>query len=388
MIPSVGKPRRVLMSVDTIGGVWTYAIDLARGLGERGIEVVIAAMGAELSESQRAAAASLTTMVLADRPFKLEWMQDPWEDIRRAGDWLLDLESTYRPDVIHLNHFAHGDLPWSAPVLVVGHSCVWSWFHAVRGEEPPPCWDAYRSCVRSGLRGADAVTAPTHTMLAELRRHYGSFRSPGAIHNGRRTDSPTYRPAESFVLTAGRLWDEAKNVRGLDAAAGRIDWPVYAAGAVRSPDGGEVRLQAIRLLGSLNSEDLGEWMGRAAVYALPARYEPFGLTALEAAHAGCALVLGDIPSLREVWGDAALYAPPNDCQAIADAVNRLAGDRGLCEEMSERAARRAARYTVSRMVDSYVTLYGRLCLAAERRPSDRSSIRALSNPSISIPTSR
>ncbi len=32
---------------------------------------------------------------------------------------------------------------------------------------------------------------------------------------------------------------------------------------------------------------------------LPARYEPFGLSVLEAALSGCALVLGDIPSLRE-----------------------------------------------------------------------------------------
>jgi glycogen synthase len=55
-----------------------------------------------------------------------------------------------------------------------------------------------------------------------------------------------------------------------------------------------------------------DWYARASIYALPARYEPFGLSALEAALSGCALILGDIPSLREVWLEAAPYVSPDD----------------------------------------------------------------------------
>ncbi|HEY0779002.1 MAG TPA: glycosyltransferase, partial [Gemmatirosa sp.] len=100
-----------------------------------------------------------------------------------------------------------------------------------------------------------------------------------------------------------------------------------------------------------------DWMGRAAVYALPARYEPFGLSALEAGLAGCALVLGDIPSLREVWGDAATYVAPDDAAALADALRTLAADDAHRTALGIRARTRALTYTPARMADGYLAAY-------------------------------
>src|SRR5690606_11601693 len=101
----------------------------------------------------------------------------------RAGDWLLSLEREVRPDILHLNHYAHGDLPWRAPVLMVGHSCVLSWWQAVHREPAPAEWERYRNRVGDGLQGAALVVAPTHAMLAELDRHYGPLRASGVIAN-------------------------------------------------------------------------------------------------------------------------------------------------------------------------------------------------------------
>lgn len=379
-----GTPDKVLMSTDTVGGVWNYAVELARALGERGIRVVLAAMGDEPSPSQLDGAASIDTLVLESRPYKLEWMRGAWDDVDAAGEWLLDLEASYRPDVIHLNGYAHGSLPWTAPALVVGHSCVWSWFHAVRGEAPPAGWERYRSRIAEGLHSATMVTAPTSAMLSELRRHYGSFTSGGVAYNARRTDSLTPLERENFVLTAGRLWDEAKNVHVLDAAAESIDWPVFAAGAVNNPDGGDVKFGAVQLLGVLPPSDLGRWMGRASIYALPARYEPFGLTALEAAHAGCALVLGDIDSLREIWQDAAIFVDPEDSDVLAQAVNTLISDRRLLDEMADRARRRAAEFTPEHMVTTYLEMYGCMMSAAKTTRRDRPPIPVKNDQSSNV----
>jgi glycosyltransferase involved in cell wall biosynthesis len=105
---------------------------------------------------------------------------------------------------------------------------------------------------------------------------------------------------------------------------------------------------------------LDDRLARAAVFALPARYEPFGLAALEAAFAGCALVLGDIASLREVWDDAALYVDPDDDDALEAALRTLIDDDTLRREYARRARTRATLYTTERMVDAYVELYERL----------------------------
>ncbi len=53
MSESYPLPRKVLMTADTIGGVWTYAIELALGLADRGVEVALATMGGSLDEFQR-----------------------------------------------------------------------------------------------------------------------------------------------------------------------------------------------------------------------------------------------------------------------------------------------------------------------------------------------
>src|SRR4051812_601896 len=119
---------RILMTADTIGGVWTYALDLCRALGGHGIKVMLATMGDSPSADQRAQVAALGNVTLGESRFKLEWMTEPWQDVRAAGEWLLDLERSFRPDVVHLNGYAHGSLPWNGPAVVVAHSCVCSWW--------------------------------------------------------------------------------------------------------------------------------------------------------------------------------------------------------------------------------------------------------------------
>src|SRR3954447_23043730 len=79
---------RLLLTTDTVGGVWTYAVELARGLAPHGVEVLLATMGAPLTDAQRADVAPLPHVRVAESRFKLEWMDDPWDDVAAAGRWL------------------------------------------------------------------------------------------------------------------------------------------------------------------------------------------------------------------------------------------------------------------------------------------------------------
>jgi glycosyltransferase involved in cell wall biosynthesis len=323
-------------------------------------------------------------------------MEAPWEEVARAGNWLLGLEADLRPDLIHLNGYAHGDLPWRAPTLMAGHSCVLSWWQAVHGEDAPPGWDRYRVEVRRGLRAANRVAAPTQALLDALKTHYGPFAASQVIPNGR--DGSAFAPGakQPFIFSAGRFWDEAKNISALAEAAIGLPWPVVVAGETVPPapnSKGAGRIGAAfappsshrgakgegaassaptgrsplippelgagepHFLGPLPPLEIARRLSQAAIYALPARYEPFGLSALEAGLSGCALVLGDIPSLREVWGDAALFVPPDDPTALRDALCRFIGDAALREEMAHRAQSRAKVYTPERMAQGYWCAY-------------------------------
>jgi glycosyltransferase involved in cell wall biosynthesis len=186
-------------------------------------------------------------------------------------------------------------------------------------------------------------------MLAEQRRWYGTTGGT-VVPNCRRTDWVRPVAKEPLVVGAGRVWDPAKNLSALAALAPQLDCPTQIAGDPWLP-----------------WPQLAELLLRAAVYVAPARYEPFGLGPLEAALAGCALVLGDIPSLREVWGQAAAWVDPDDPAALRAAVHGLITDPAQRAELSQRARRRAERYRPTRTAAGYLQVY-RAAAAARTTP--------------------
>jgi glycosyltransferase involved in cell wall biosynthesis len=210
------------------------------------------------------------------------------------------------------------------------------------------------------LAAAEAIVAPSHAMARSLVMHYGSDEPVVVIPNGR--DPALFPPGrkEPFVFAAGRVWDEAKNLSALDDVAPSVAWPVYIAGDLVAPNGEPHSLRHARGLGQLDQAALSQWLGRAGIYAFPARYEPFGLSVLEAALASCALVLGDIPSLREIWGGAATFVEPDDRAALARAIGHLCDDDGLRRAHAAQARRHALMFGPERLADGYLATYTRV----------------------------
>lgn len=365
-------PKRILMTTDTVSGVWTYALELTRALGERAIEVSLATMGAPLSPSQREEVREIRNLEVYEGDYKLEWMENPWDDVRRAGEWLLWLEERIEPEVVHLNDFAHGALAWRAPVLIVGHWCRLSRRQAASGHAAPEEDDRYRREVGRGLAAAEVVIAPTRAMLQSLEENYGALRDGRVAPNGR--DPALFTPAakHEFVFSAGRLGDKAKNIAALGRVAPHLLWPVLVAGEQSRADGAAAELGNVHLLGQLSPPRMAAWLSHAAIFAAPAHYEPFGLTALEAGLAGCALVLGDIRSLREVWADAALFVSPDDEDALCRVIEELIADPDWRAAYGARARRRALEFAPRRMAEAYLAAYADLMAA--KTPTARGQI--------------
>ncbi len=348
------------MTADTVGGVWTYCMDLCKALQTFDAEVHLVTMGDKMKDWQWQEATSLEHVTVYESDYKLEWMQNPWMDLQECGKWLLRLEEELQPDIIHLNCFAYGSLPFKAPVLVVAHSDVWSWFLSVKKEDPPGEWADYFRCVKNGLKGADKVIAPSGAMLDFLQRIYGI---PGGelIYNGRDAVHFHACSKQPVVFSMGRIWDEAKNIRLLVDAAPFINAPVKIAGDNNfAQNSFETASSKVDYLGKLPTQEVAKQLSTAAVYVLPAKYEPFGLSALEAALSGCALVLGDIPSLKEIWKDAAVYVDTDDAEALAKAINALVDTKDALEKWGEKAKARAMKFSATAMAENYWKMYRHL----------------------------
>jgi glycosyltransferase involved in cell wall biosynthesis len=356
----------VLVTADTVGGVWIYTRELVAGLVRRGVQVTLVSFGEIPTATQIEWLEGLRGVDFHPTGFRLEWMQDAMQDIDHSSQYLMSLIEEVRPDVLHLNQFAYGALPTAIPKLVVAHSDVVSWWENVNGAPPPEDdwmrW--YRSTVAAGLNGATAVIAPTQWMLGCVEMLYGLPRRRAVIHNGR---TPTlFNPhcdKQDLVLSVGRVWDAGKQVNLLTES--ELQVPVCIVGAQRHADE-SLRQQPLAQRGSPRVEyrgpqsegQLRSLYSRAAIYAATSRYEPFGLAPLEAAFSRCAVVANDIPTFRELWGHTACYFRQNDASGLAETIAGLRSDRELRLTYANLAYNRARqRFTAARMVDEYLTLY-------------------------------
>jgi glycosyltransferase involved in cell wall biosynthesis len=357
---------RILMTVDAVGGVWRYAMDLATGLRSRGVETVFAVFGPPPSEKQRQEAKRIGRLFCCDAP--LDWMAECEAEILPVAREIMDLAHREKVDLLHLNLPSQAaGLHTDLPVVVVSHSCVATWFHIVRGEALPPAWDWQHDLNGRGFQRADVVVSPSRSHAEVLREVYGGIDRSALVHNASAVSELPGLPAEKepFVFAAGRWWDEGKNGAVLDTAAAEISWPVVMAGALHGPSGQQITLQHAVGRKELSHQQTMEWMARASIVVSPSLYEPFGLVALEAARLGSALVLADIPTYRELWDGVALFFDPRKPAELASAVNRLAHDDLLRAGLAERALSRSQAFNLEAQAGSFASLYGRLLVSAD-----------------------
>ncbi len=362
-----GAPRRILMTADAVGGIWSYASDLSAALRGRGHAVTLAVLGPGLDAPRRAEArdADLAVVETGVRP---EWLAADEAEVAAAGRKIAALARRAKADLVHLNHPALlAATAFPAPVLAVCHSCVATWWAAVHGGPLPGDLRWRAALTERGLAKAQAMIAPTRAFAEATRRAYGFGVAPTVVPNGIAAAVPDddAGPLAPYAFTAGRLWDEGKNIAALDRAAARIPVRTIAAGPLSGPNGAASALHNIRPVGSLGRAALLARLRERPIYVSPALYEPFGLAVLEAARAGCALVLSGIASFRELWEGAAVFVPPHDDRAIAAAVVGLLGDKALRLRLGAGARDRAGAFTVAAMADGTERAYAGVLAAAD-----------------------
>lgn len=352
------KKIKVLMTTDTVGGVWVYSLELCRALMQYNVQVHLVALGGWPSPAQQVEAEKIPNITCYKSDFKLEWMENPWDDVEQSRKWINSIYQTVQPDLVHLNNYAHVEEDWTAPVITIFHSCVRTWWQAVKGQNAPQEWDRYSQSVKESLEESHIVVAPTKAILKSAQEAHNFTSETKVIHNGRIAPSRINEQKEKFILCMGRMWDEAKNLPLLSNIAERLPWPVYVAGDATNPNTGqECSLKNVRFLGKLSPEEVQDWMQRASIFVSPTRYEPFGLAILEAAGNGCALVLSHLETLKELWHDSALFFDPEDETEAEKTIAHLLESPQFLEELSEKAKNRAMEFSAEKMGEAYHHLY-------------------------------
>lgn len=117
--------------------------------------------------------------------------------------------------------------------------------------------------------------------------------------------------------------------------------------------------ETVRFLGWISDSDLEDLYRIAQCFVLPTFQEGFGLPVLEAMARGVPVACSDIPTLREVAGDAAMLFDPGDPASIAHAIGSLIGDRPFAQELVRRGYERCRAFTWDRTAQTTLASYRR-----------------------------
>jgi glycosyltransferase involved in cell wall biosynthesis len=170
---------------------------------------------------------------------------------------------------------------------------------------------------------------------------------------------PAFTPGgepNGYVLFVGAIQRRKNPLAAVDAAR-ELDVPLVVAGPEKEPElARELERRGARLRGYVDKSTLADLYRGAACLVLPSRYEGFGLPVLEAMACGTPVVAADDPALREVGGDAAVYA---DERGLTDAIRRALAERdALARAGIERARLFSWEESARRAVAAYREVLG------------------------------
>ena len=185
---------RVLLTTDAVGGVWTYSLDLARELGRNGIETVLAVLGPPPGDAARAAALDIAAPRTGDdRAAAGLDGRDTGDGAGRRRAPGASWRASKRCALVQLHTPALAAArSFDVPVIAVHHSCLATWWRAVKGEEAEMPEDfRWRSAmVARGIAAVSQLVAPTTAHAHAIAAAYALSSPPLVIRNGRAAGPP------------------------------------------------------------------------------------------------------------------------------------------------------------------------------------------------------
>lgn len=227
--------------------------------------------------------------------------------------------------------------------------------------------------LREVLGQANFLTACSQDTLDDMLRYFGKpiTPAPEVIYNGISLDDfaqEMSRPHERpYVFAIGRLVKQ----KGFDvlleafarAEVSGMDLLIAGEGSEREALGGIAdRLglgSRVRFIGRADRPRAVSLFQHCAFFVLPSRLEPLGIVNLEAMAAGKAVIASRVGGVPEIVadGETGILCPPENVNALAQAIQSLASDPALCRRLGKAGHDRAAHFTWPVVTEEYERIY-------------------------------
>jgi len=119
-----------------------------------------------------------------------------------------------------------------------------------------------------------------------------------------------------------------------------------------------LRLQEeVDVFGYLSDNEASELLATAKIFVLPSTKEGFSIATADAMSSGCSCIVSDLPALRDVFQDSAIYVPVGDVAAFATAIVSTLDNEALRKDLSARGIEFAQRFSWDSIAKSELVIY-------------------------------
>lgn len=225
------------------------------------------------------------------------------------------------------------------------------------------------------IKRAEKIIVPSQFVMEELIKQYKIAKNKivvtyeGVDKNKKPGDNAIlkkYKITKPYLLYVGNVYPH-KNIEKLIEAIKILNQPLITLVVVCARNVFSERLKKlitqsgaesfVKMAGYVPDDELAVLFWEAEAFVFPTLSEGFGLPGLEAMALGCPVICSDIPVLREVYQEAALYFDPVNPADIAEKIKLFLSDKTLREKLKNLGSELAGKYSWSRMAKETLSVY-------------------------------
>lgn len=292
-----------------------------------------------------------------------------------------------KPDLVHFPHF-NIPVTYTGKFVVTIHDLIKSDFASTSSSTRVPLvyWTkhfVYEQVVRLAVQRARQIIVPTNTIKEKVIKQLGTpegkinvtyeaadekffeWGEKELVKSNELRVLSKYHIKKPFIIYVGnaypyknldRLLESLKilpnNLSLVNPSARSVFYERLADKARQ-----EGLSDRVILPGFVPDEDLAVLYQAAEAYVFPTLSEGFGIPALEAMASKLPVVCSDIPVLREVCGDNAMYFDPLNVQDIAQKINLVISDKKVKSRLVEEGLERARQFSWRKMAAQTLRIY-------------------------------
>ena len=369
---------RLLMTTDVKSEVWDYSLTLSKALLKHiNAEILMISMGGNPTDSQKKQLEDLNiefqfTDFSSD--FSIDDKVNP-DDSKIKTIFESSIKS-FNPHIVHLNH-GYPDFDFDKPCVFACHANILNkklWNDSINRYSPlHKNLLNYKQIINKSLNNADIIIAPSRFFAENIVKTFNFTKGIKIIYNGIDYKPHSCLKESPTLVTFGNMSDNIKHINLLLNMAYRL------------PDNIKIKIigdsqfdrklpKNVEFLKNLSNFDLQEVYKNSSIYLALSNYESNGLSSMQAAYSGCAILANDIPACKELWGDCAYIFDRDDQNSLMRCINNLVENPNLLEITSRNCQAKALSvFNSKRMAYEYINLYKNILKKHQTKQTDNNS---------------